>query len=77
MNRTVCLESPCYSPIGIFLATLFFKKRNFTEGESGCGGCSAGIMGCIGITKEAIPFVVSDMKRILPSTNDWDSGRNV
>ncbi len=28
----------------------------------------AGIMGCIGITEGAIPFVVSDMKRILPST---------
>jgi PTS system fructose-specific IIC component/fructose-specific PTS system IIC-like component len=25
-------------------------------------------MGCIGITEGAIPFVVSDIKRILPST---------
>ena len=53
-------------PIGIFLATLFFKKK-FSEGDR-YAAVAAGIMGCIGITEGAIPFVVSDMKRILPST---------
>ncbi|MBV7391883.1 PTS fructose transporter subunit IIC [Enterococcus sp. ALS3] len=53
-------------PIGIFLATLFFKKK-FTEGDRDAA-VAAGIMGCIGITEGAIPFVVSDIKRILPST---------
>lgn len=53
-------------PIGIFLATVFFKHK-FTSGDKDAA-VAAGIMGCIGITEGAIPFAVSDIKRVLPST---------
>jgi PTS system fructose-specific IIC component/fructose-specific PTS system IIC-like component len=53
-------------PLGIFLATLLFRNK-FSSGDRDAAG-AAGIMGCIGITEGAIPFVVSDIKRILPST---------
>ncbi len=52
-------------PIGIFLACQLFKNR-FTQGEREAG-LAAGIMGCIGITEGAIPFAVSDFKRIVPA----------
>ncbi|GBD67383.1 putative uncharacterized protein [Tetragenococcus halophilus subsp. halophilus] len=53
-------------PIGIFLATRFFKTK-FNDGDRDAS-LAAGIMGCIGITEGAIPFAVSDLKRVLPST---------
>lgn len=53
-------------PIGIFLATRFFKNK-FNEGDRNTAA-AAGIMGCIGITEGAIPFVVSDIKHVLLST---------
>lgn len=53
-------------PIGIFLATVLFKKK-FTRGEKDLAK-AAGLMGCVGITEGAIPFAVSDVKRVLPST---------
>lgn len=52
-------------PIGIFLATRMFKNK-FTQGDRDAG-LAAGIMGCIGITEGAIPFAVSDVKRVLPA----------
>ncbi|MBU5591590.1 PTS fructose transporter subunit IIC [Clostridium sp. MSJ-4] len=52
-------------PIGIFLATRLFKNK-FNQGERDAG-LAAGIMGCIGITEGAIPFAVSDFKRVIPS----------
>lgn len=53
-------------PLGIFLATQLFKNK-FNKADRDAA-VAAGIMGCIGITEGAIPFVVSDIKRILPST---------
>jgi PTS system, fructose subfamily, IIC component len=53
-------------PIGIFLATVLFKKK-FDQGEKDLAK-AAGIMGCMGITEGAIPFAVNDVKRVLPST---------
>lgn len=53
-------------PIGIFLATVFFKNK-FTQGERDLAK-AAGLMGCMGITEGAIPFAVNDVKRVLPST---------
>lgn len=53
-------------PIGIFLATMLFRKK-FSQGDRDAA-VAAGIMGCIGITEGAIPFAVSDFKRVLPST---------
>jgi len=53
-------------PIGIFLATVFFKNR-FTAGERDFAK-AAGLMRCVGITEGAIPFAVNDVKRVLPST---------
>lgn len=53
-------------PIGIFLATRLFKDK-FNQGDRDAS-LAAGIMGCIGITEGAIPFVVSDLKRVLPAT---------
>ncbi|MFD2728916.1 PTS fructose transporter subunit IIC [Enterococcus camelliae] len=52
-------------PLGIFLATVLFKNK-FDQGDRNAA-MAAGIMGCIGITEGAIPFVVSDIKRVLPS----------
>ena len=52
-------------PIGIFLATRMFKNK-FTQGDRDAG-LAAGIMGCIGITEGAIPFAVSDFKRVVPA----------
>jgi PTS system fructose-specific IIC component/fructose-specific PTS system IIC-like component len=45
---------------------LLFRNK-FSSGDRDAA-VAAGIMGCIGITEGAIPFVVSDIKRILPST---------
>lgn len=53
-------------PIGIFLASVLFKNK-FTEGDKNAA-LAAGLMGCIGITEGAIPFAVSDFKRVIPST---------
>lgn len=53
-------------PIGIFLATRFFKHK-FNQGDKDTA-VAAGIMGLIGITEGAIPFAVADIKRVLPST---------
>lgn len=53
-------------PIGIFLASVLFKNK-FTEGDKNAA-LVAGLMGCIGITEGAIPFAVSDFKRVIPST---------
>jgi fructose PTS system EIIBC or EIIC component len=53
-------------PIGIFLATVFFKNK-FTQGERDLAK-AAGLIGCMGITEGAIPFAVNDVKRVLPST---------
>lgn len=52
-------------PIGIFMACQLFKNK-FTQGEREAG-LAAGIMGCIGITEGAIPFAVSDFKRVVPA----------
>lgn len=53
-------------PIGIFLATMIFKKK-FTE-EDRDNAKAVGIMGCLGITEGAIPFALKDPKAVYPAT---------
>jgi len=53
-------------PIGIFLSTILFRNK-WTDADR-TAAASAGLMGCMGITEGAIPFVVADIKRVLPCT---------
>jgi len=53
-------------PLAIMLSTMLFRDR-WTDGDR-TASKSAGIMGFMGITEGAIPFVVNDLKHILPST---------
>ncbi|WP_027121395.1 PTS fructose transporter subunit IIABC [Mycoplasma leonicaptivi] len=51
------------APLGMGLATLLFRKK-FNEQEKSLGA-SALVMGFIGISEGAIPFAVSDPKRVI------------
>lgn len=51
-------------PIGIGLATIFFKKK-FSDDERGSGKAAI-VMGCVGITEGAIPFATADPVRMIP-----------
>ena len=53
-------------PIGIFLATILFKKK-FNE-EDRDNAKAVGIMGCLGITEGAIPYALKDPKSVYPAT---------
>lgn len=53
-------------PLGVLLATILFKNR-WDKQEKDLA-IAAGIMGFIGISEGVIPFMVKDIKRILPST---------
>ncbi len=59
----VCTSVP---PLAILLSTFIFKNR-WTENDR-VQARSAGIMGFVGITEGAIPFVVQDALHILPGT---------
>lgn len=51
-------------PIGVGLATIFFKKK-FSEDERSSGKAAI-VMGCMGITEGAIPFATADPIRMIP-----------
>lgn len=51
-------------PIGIGLATIFFKKK-FSEEERNSGKAAI-LMGCMGVTEGAIPFATADPIRMIP-----------
>ena len=53
-------------PIGIFLATILFKKK-FNE-EDRDNAKAVGIMGCLGITEGAIPYALKDPRSVYPAT---------
>lgn len=55
----------CTPPLGMALASLFFKKV-FTPEEQQAGK-PALIMGCIGISEGAIPFAAADPLRVIPA----------
>lgn len=55
----------CTPPLGMALATFFFKKV-FTPEEQQAGK-PALIMGCIGISEGAIPFAAGDPLRVIPA----------
>lgn len=59
----VCCGVP---PMAIAVSTILFKNK-WTDADRDAGK-SAGVMGIMGITEGAIPFVVSDLKHILPAT---------
>ena len=53
-------------PIGIFLATILFKKKSNEEDRDNAK--AVGIMGCLGITEGAIPYALKDPKSVYPAT---------
>lgn len=55
----------CVPPIGVGLATLLSPKQYGSEERQ--AGKAAILMGCVGITEGAIPFVVNDPIRVIPS----------
>lgn len=57
---------PAIPPLAILISNYMFKNK-WTEGDR-TAAQSAGIMGFMGITEGAIPFVVQDAKSILPGT---------
>lgn len=54
------------APLGIALATTFFKNR-FTKQEREAG-LSCYVMGACFVTEGAIPFAAADPKRVIPAT---------
>lgn len=57
---------PAIPPLAILLSNYMFKNK--WEKADRVAAQSAGIMGFMGITEGAIPFVVKDAKSILPGT---------
>lgn len=57
---------PGIPPMAIALSTIMFKNKWTSADRSAAK--TAGIMGIMGITEGAIPFVIADLKHILPST---------
>jgi len=57
---------PAIPPLAILFSVYLFKNK-FTDADR-TATQSAGIMGFVGITEGAIPFVVQDALRILPGT---------
>jgi len=52
--------------MGILLSTLLFRKK-WTDADR-TASKTAGLMGFMGITEGAIPFVISDIKHVMPAT---------
>ncbi len=57
---------PGIPPMGIFLSTMLFRNK-WTDADRAAAK-TTGLMGFMGITEGAIPFVVADIKHTLPAT---------
>lgn len=57
---------PGIPPMGIFLSTMLFRNK-WTDADRAAAK-TTGLMGFMGITEGAIPFVVADLKHTLPAT---------
>lgn len=57
---------PGIPPMAIFLSTILFKNKWSSADKEAAK--AVGVMGIMGITEGAIPFLISDLKSILPST---------